>query len=609
MHFESKNECAGWASPRRAVTAVPARHLTRNRRKKGSKGFPSDPQIHLRSWLLAGVRNWKPIARCALTVRRKCASIMGMTSRRLLLIGLDGFDLPLAERFLAEGILPNFARFQKQAACYKLDHGRDKYSGLAWEQLSAGVSPSDGGRWSAVTFDKSTYSARQNHSEVRPFVADLSCRTVVFDFPYFDLARTPETRGITAWGAHDPGVAPACRPDTLYQELNARFGTYPAPEWIYGFCWSSADKAKAAGEALVRAVELRSRITQWLFAERLPDWDLGVVVISEGHSAIEPLFHGVDENHPLHAVDSAPAAATALRNVYQAMDRMIGDLRETFADATILLLAMHGMGPNESDVPAMALLPELLYRYAFGKSYMRPVSFSSLPDGTPLLRPDEAWHNALLNAVPKHRSFRKMPRRVSNLLERMGFRLNRADSSSEISWMPAARYSDFWPRMKAFALPSFYDGRVRLNVVGREAKGLISPDKYQEECQKITEVITGCRNLQTGEKVVNEIYAPKKNPLDVGPGESDLYVIWEGAPLGFTNPRLGSIGPLPYLRTGGHTGPYGFLYVAGEDVPAGDYGVASSFDVVPTVIELLGETRKPGISGKSLAPILVGQIR
>src|SRR5579863_365018 len=533
-----------------------------------------------------------------------------MTSRRLLLIGLDGFDLSLAERFLAEGILPNFARFQKQAACYKLDHGRDKYSGLAWEQFSAGVSPSDGGRWSAVSFDKTTYSAHQNHSEVRPFVAGLSSRTVVFDFPYFDLARAPEARGITAWGAHDPGVAPAARPDSLCQELTARFGPYPAPEWIYGFCWPSADKAKAAGEALVRAVELRSRVTQWLFAERLPVWDLGVVVISEGHSAIEPLFHGVDENHPLHRVDSGTAAATALRNVYQAIDRMIGELRETFADATMLLVAMHGMGPNESDVPAMALLPELLYRYAFGKSYMHPVSFSSFAaDGTPLLRPDETWHNTLWKAVPKHRSFTKMPGRVNNLLERIGFRLNRSDRSPELSWMPAARYSDFWPRMKAFALPSFYDGRVRLNIIGREAKGLIPANKYQEEYQKITEVITACRNLQTGKKVVNEIYAPKKNPHDVGPGESDLYVIWAGAPLGFTSPRLGSIGPLPYLRTGGHTGPYGFLYVAGEDVPTGDYGVASSFDVVPTVIELLGETKKPGISGKSLVPSLVGQIR
>jgi predicted AlkP superfamily phosphohydrolase/phosphomutase len=533
-----------------------------------------------------------------------------MTPRRVLLIGLDGFDLSLAERFQAEGILPNFARFRNQAACYKLDHGRDKYSGLAWEHLSAGVSPSDGGRWSAVTFDKATYSARQNHSEVRPFVADLSCRTVVFDFPYFDLSRAPETRGMTAWGAHDPGVATASRPDTLCQELNARFGPYPAPEWIYGFCWPSADKAKAAGEALVRAVELRSRVSQWLFAERLPDWDLGVVVISESHSAIEPLFHGVDETHPLHRIDSGPAAATALRNVYQAIDRMLGDLREKFADTTTLLVAMHGMGANESDVPAMALLPELLYRHAFGKNYMRPVSFSSLlPDGAPLLQPDEAWHSVLWKAVPKHRSFRKMPERINNLLERLGLRPNRLDGSTELTWMPAARYADFWPRMKAFALPSFYDGRVRLNIIGREAKGLIPQDKYEEECQKITELVSACRDLQTGEKVVHEIYAPKKDPLEVGPGESDLYVIWEGAPLGFTNPGLGSIGPLPYLRTGGHTGQYGLLYVAGEGVPAGDYGLASSFDVVPTVIELLGEGKKKGISGKSLVPALVGQVR
>jgi predicted AlkP superfamily phosphohydrolase/phosphomutase len=531
--------------------------------------------------------------------------LLTMTSRRLLVIGLDGFDLPLAEKFQAEGMLPNFTRFQKQAASFKLDHGRDKYSGLAWEHLSAGVSPTDGGRWSAVSFDKSTYSVRQNHSEAHPFVADLSARTVVFDFPYFDLSHAPGTRGITAWGAHDPGVAPASRPDTLYQEIKARFGPYPAPEWIYGFCWPSTDKARAAGESLVQAVELRSRITQWLFAERLPDWDLGVVVISESHSAIEPLWHGVDENHPLRHIDSGPVAAAALRNVYQAMDTMIGDLRETFKDATMLLVAMHGMGANESDVPAMALLPELLYRYAFGKNHMRPVSFSNfLPDGTPLLSPDDSWHATLWKAVPKHRSLTKMPERVGNLLERIGFRLNRPDGSTEITWMPATRYSHFWPRMKAFALPSFYDGRVRLNVIGREAKGLIPPNKYQETCQQITEVIAGCRNLQTGKKVVHEIYAPKRNPLDVGPAEADLYVIWEGAPLGFTNPRLGSIGPLPYLRTGGHTGQYGFLFIAGEDVPSGDYGVASSFDVVPTVIELLGETKKPGISGKSLVPSL-----
>jgi hypothetical protein len=38
------------------------------------------------------------------------------------------------------------------------------------------------------------------------------------------------------------------------------------------------------------------------------------------------------------------------------------------------------------------------------------------------------------------------------------------------------------------------------------------------------------------------------------------------------------------------------------DLPAGHYGVASSFDVVPTLIHLLGDTKKTGISGRSLLP-------
>ena len=396
-----------------------------------------------------------------------------MTNRRILVIGLDGFDLTLAERFQAEGLLPHFARFQQRAACYKLDHGRDKYSGLAWEHLSSGLAPSDGARWSAVSFDPSTYEVRQEYTVARPFLSDLSAKTVVFDFPYFDLSLAPDVRGITNWGAHDPGVAPSSRPDTLRRELQDRFGSYPATEWIYGFCWPSAERTRTAGEALVRATELRSEVAAWLFGERLPDWDIGIVVISEGHSAIEPLWHGVDETHPLHGIESASAAETALKNVYSAMDRMIGNLSEEFKDATILLVAMHGMGPNDSDVPAMVLLPELLHRFAFGTSYLRPIQFPGfLGDGTPLLSENDSWHNLLWQAVPKHRSWTKMPERVGNWIERLGFHLNRPAPSTQITWMPATRYSHRWPRMSAFALPSFYDGRVRLNVAGREAKGI-----------------------------------------------------------------------------------------------------------------------------------------
>ena len=525
-----------------------------------------------------------------------------MISRRILIVGLDGFDVVLAHRFAEEGLLPNFLRLQNQGACFDLDHGRDKYSGLAWEHLSSGIRPRDGGRWSAVTFNKKTYQATQDHTVVRPFLADLAAvKSAIFDFPYFDLSLAPNVCGITSWGAHDPGVDAASRPDGLHQEMTERFGPYPAPEWIYGFCWPSAQKAQTAGEALTQATRVRSRASRWLLKERLPDWDLGVVVISECHSAIEPLWHGVDPNHPLHRLDSAPVAGAALRRVYSAIDQMIGDLQQAFPDALLVLVAMHGMGPNDSDVPAMALLPELLYRFAFGSPYMRPVEFpASLPDGTPLLAEDIDWGGPLLQAVPQFPL--KFHQRVARRIKRM---IGEASHAVDLTWMPAARYSHFWSRMSAFALPSFYDGRVRINVIGREARGTVPATEYVNVCRQISDLVRECCNLLNGKPVVSEIYCPKQNPGEVGPSEADVYIIWEGAPLGFSHPRLGNIGPLPYIRTGGHTGKYGFLNVVGKDVLAGHHGLASSFDVVPTIIELLGQPRLPGVSGSSLVPQIV----
>jgi arylsulfatase A-like enzyme len=41
-------------------------------------------------------------------------------------------------------------------------------------------------------------------------------------------------------------------------------------------------------------------------------------------------------------------------------------------------------------------------------------------------------------------------------------------------------------------------------------------------------------------------------------------------------------------------------FLAGDAIAAGDGGVRSSFDVVPTIVALLGEPPLAGISGRSL---------
>ena len=101
--------------------------------------------------------------------------------------------------------------------------------------------------------------------------------------------------------------------------------------------------------------------------------------------------------------------------------------------------------------------------------------------------------------------------------------------------MPAERYSQFWPRMPAFALPAFYDGRIRFNVAGREAREYSARD-YEMACDRMIESLNQCRNLLNGKKVIAEIHRPKHDANSVGASEADLYVEWESLPLGIGPP-------------------------------------------------------------------------
>ena len=61
-----------------------------------------------------------------------------------------------------------------------------------------------------------------------------------------------------------------------------------------------------------------------------------------------------------------------------------------------------------------------------------------------------------------------------------------------LDWMPAARYGRFWPQMDAFALPSFYDGRVRINLAGREREGQVPLAAYEAKVQEIEDLVRDC---------------------------------------------------------------------------------------------------------------------
>jgi predicted AlkP superfamily phosphohydrolase/phosphomutase len=170
----------------------------------------------------------------------------------------------------------------------------------------------------------------------------------------------------------------------------------------------------------------------------------------------------------------------------------------------------------------------------------------------------------------------------------------------DLDWQPACWYADRWPAMRAFALPSFYDGRVRVNLRGREANGTVAPADYERVLDEIEALARECVDPITGASVVESVERPAgDDPFALDRSLSDLVIVWAGCPLAFHHPRHGEIGPVPYRRTGGHTGPYGFASITGPDVAPGEHGIGASLDVAPTVYELLEGRPPEHLSGTS----------
>ncbi|MCI4355432.1 MAG: hypothetical protein L3K06_08735, partial [Thermoplasmata archaeon] len=484
-------------------------------------------------------------------------------------------------------------------------------------------------RWAAVEFDPSTYAAWQEGARFTPWWAALDRRTVVFDTPYVDLSRAGKTRGVVGWGAHDPGIAPAGSPDGLWAEFEREFGRYPAARWTYGLPFPSSERTREMGETLGRALDLRTRAARWFAEEKFPDWELFIAVAGELHGTIEGLWHGVDPTHPLHAHPASPAADRALLEVHRGIDRMVGGLASAAGDGAIVAFNMGGMGPNHSDVPSMVLLAELLYRDAFGHPLLcLPPEWTEAPESIPVLEDGRSWSEANRSWVPAPSQSpdekpgprplaglrplaRRLPEPIKAFLRSARRRLARLASPPrrplregtrhEVDWQPALRYRTHWPKMPAFALPSYYDGRIRLNVIGRERDGIVDPSDYERTCRRLETLLRECRNPRTGEPSVEAIErADTRDPLALKGSESDLLVIWRGVAAALEHPRLGRVGPVPLRRTGGHTGPYGMAYVVAPGVEPGDRGVRSAFDVVPTIAHLLGERLPHPVSGTSL---------
>lgn len=556
---------------------------------------------------------------------------------RVLAIGLDAASVPLIDDMIAEGRLPNLERLRSSSARWKIDGGAACPRNLQWVQFAFGRRVEQD-RSELFSFDPDGY--RCFLPDARRFLDDGSrqfwdrpdVKALVFEVP--ESALVDRYVAITGWGGHAPRAPRASFPAGLIDELDRVVGVHRGLGNDYDPAWYDRQSIRSLSDALVEGAGIRARALSHLL-RRFPDWELAIAIVSELHSGGHMWMYGVDPASPLQAVPVAGFAGAAMRRVYEAVDTAIGEMVSEAPEGTAVVLFSHDdMRAGHADCPSMILLPELLQRMHDGTGLLRRIDSDAwkaagCPPVVP--RPGAAWRDhvdgqlldpPVRSRVKGHPLYRRM--RTTRLgrwaLSRVkggpvgpqGNPIGRevtdgalhvddrrgADTNDVLFTM---HYQPYWSQARAFALPGFTAGAVRVNLRGREREGIVSIDDYEAVCDEVEEAVRSCRNPRTGNPVVRSVRRPRADdPMDPAGDTADLVFEWADELIdAFEHPAHGLIGPVPAHRPGVH-GRDGFLYVQAPGVESGDRGTRPAWDIPATLLALVGAQRAEESEGCSV---------
>jgi len=334
--------------------------------------------------------------------------------------------------------------------------------------------------------------------------------------------------------------------------VRALVGEYPLPPNCDGVR-ATAGALDQFVAALETAIDKKVELTLDFLARE--SWDLFVQVFTEAHCAGHQCWHLHDATHPAHDPEVARAVGDPLERVYRRIDRAVAAIAAAAGDgARILVICAHGMGPYRG---APFLLAEILSRLGV--------------TARPPTRPQNLRDRALEAARPAWTLLPPAVRRAVNALApRNGGAIDGLGIDPSTS--------------RCFAIPNGSPvGGIRLNLLGREPRGVLRPGADAEAfCETLETALRTIIDERTGGPLVARVQrtdalyrGPRRNALP------DLLVEWSekttgtaaisggrGASVRATSPEIGTVeGENRYGRTGEHV-PTGMFICTGSGIAA-----------------------------------------
>lgn len=541
-------------------------------------------------------------------------------------IGIDGGDPLLIEKWITQGHLNNLQKL-RQSGAYGLLKNTVNFEGSTtemgttealWVAFATGCKANTTGYWDSIQFHPDTYDVSNDlldggydYQEYLPFYAlgKPSTQVAIFDLP--TTALIPQLEGIQllGWGGHFPYTVSDSLPADLFPSIIQKYGKNPLLLEDNGMWWDRK-YLKWLRQALPDSINTRSQIARNLLQSQ--EWDLFLAVFPESHTAGHDVYNHSQPDHPLYPYLRQNNTDTdLLLETYQNIDRAIGEILLRAPDnASVVCFSLHGMGPNYSDTLSCAFLPELLYRFNFpGKVAIAPGQYGTTPPAMITQPIRNSWTGEVWSRNYEPNPIKRLlrpwtpSRFLRNDLNGLASPYPLGEQNVPLASLPARWYQPLWHKMKAFALPSFGHGGIRINLQGREPEGIVTLDEYDNLCDELTHLLYRLKDGRTGKPLVKKVARTRSSPRqdDRKLADADLFIVWaEQITDVVDSPDCGRIGPLPYFRAGTHWNR-GFVMVKGPDIaPSSDLPQGEAVDLAPTFLQLMGQTVPSYLEGKSL---------
>jgi len=493
-------------------------------------------------------------------------------TNKVLLIGLDAAEPSLIEKWIAKGLLPNMRQLRERGAYSRIGSPDYHLVGLPWPTFYTGVNPGEHGIYHYLQWNPEKMRSERINQPWLPLYPfwrnfrDEDPRAIVIDVPL--TPRTEEFNGIeiNGWATHEVLVPLNTYPQDMLNWIEENITISPWFEERYGHF--SSKELLQTRDRLIDITKKVTLLTKSLMSSK--NWDLFIVVYSATHRGGHKLWCRKDIDSDIFD-DEEQAASQLLQEVYIACDNAIGDLISKVPDdVTVLVCSLHGMGINHSRTEILPEMLEKIVQHETGQSAsQRPKLLSRIRNMIP---------SSVRHAVKSRITHRSQDALTS--FWRMG--------------------GTDWNKSPVICLLGDYDGYLRINLKGRELKGIVEAGReYDGWINKVSKGLSSFLDADSGEPIVKSVLRHE----DLGFTGSnlfhlpDLVVKWRETPSfkhrEIISPLYGSIPwPTPGRNLEGRSGnhrPQGFLIAKGDRfAPDSSLGPVEITDLAPTILNILG---------------------